>query len=99
MLVHCVYFYLKPEITEAQRADFRRGLESLAGVKSAEKVYVGKPADLPKRPVLDDTYSFGLTVIFKDTAGHNAYQTDPIHVAFLDKFRSYWTRVQVYDAD
>ena len=99
MLVHCVYFYLKPEITEAQRADFRRGLESLAGVKSADKVYVGKPAALPKRPVLDDSYSFGLTVIFKDTAAHNAYQTDPVHVAFLDKFKPFWTRVQVYDAD
>lgn len=99
MLVHSVYFYLKPEITEAQRAEFRRGVESLAGVKSVEKIYVGKPAGVPKRPVLDDTYSFGLTVICKDVAALDAYQVDPIHQAFLNQFKSYWTRVQVYDAD
>lgn len=99
MLIHSVYFWLKPELTDAQRADFRRGLDSLAGVRSVEKLYVGTPAAIPPRPVVDATYSFGLMVVFKDLAGHDIYQVDPIHKAFLDQFRTFWTKVQIYDAN
>lgn len=98
MLVHSVYFWLKPELTDAQRADFRRGLESLSGVKSIDKVFVGQPANVPDRPVLDKSYSFGLTVLCKDVAALDGYQVDPVHVAFLNTFKPFWTRVQVYDA-
>lgn len=98
MLIHSVYFWLKPELTDAQRADFRAGLESLAVVKAVTAFYVGTPAAIPPRPVVDSSYSFGLTCVFKDLAGHDAYQVDPLHKAFLDRFRSYWSKVQIYDA-
>ncbi|MDB6093028.1 MAG: Stress responsive alpha-beta barrel domain protein [Verrucomicrobia bacterium] len=98
MLIHSVYFWLKAELTDAQRAEFRGGLESLAGVKSLVSLHVGSPAPLPPRPVLDSTYSFSITGVFKDVAGHDLYQVDPLHKAFLEQFRSYWTKVQIYDA-
>ncbi len=98
MLIHSVYFWLKPELTEAQRADFRRGVESLAGVKSADQVYVGVPAPVPSRPVLDASYAVALTVMFRNLAALDAYLTDPLHLAFLNTYRTYWTRVQIYDA-
>ena len=98
MLVHSVFFWLKPELTAAQRAEFRRGLESLSGVQAAEHVYVGTPAPTPKRPVVEDTYSFALTIVCRDLAAHDAYQVDPLHRAFVDTFKSYWARVQIYDA-
>jgi hypothetical protein len=99
MLVHTVYFWLKPELTAAQRADFRRGVETLAGIKAVEKVYVGEPAKTEKRPIIDDSYSVALTVICRDVAAHDAYQVDPIHRAFVERFKTYWTRVQIYDAE
>jgi hypothetical protein len=99
MLVHSVYFWLKPELTAAQRADFRRGVESLGKIKSAEKVYVGAPAKTEKRPIIDDSYAVALTVICKDVAAHDAYQADPIHDAFRDNFHTFWARVQIYDAE
>ena len=98
MLVHTVYFWLKPDLTAAQREEFRRGVESLAGIKSVEKVYVGVPAATTKRPVIDDSYSFALTVLCRDVAAHDAYQVDPIHLAFVETFKTFWTRVQIYDA-
>ena len=98
MLVHSVYFWLEPELTTAQRADFRRGVESLAGIKSVEKVFVGTPAATGKRPIIDDSYAVALTVLCKDIAAHDAYQVDPIHLAFVERWRTSWTRVQVYDA-
>jgi hypothetical protein len=99
MLVHTVYFWLKPELTAAQRADFRRGVESLSAIKVVEKIYVGAPAATSQRPIIDDSYAVALTVLCKDVAAHDAYQIDPIHRAFVEKFNTFWTRVQIYDAE
>lgn len=98
MLVHTVYFWLKSEITAAQRAEFRRGVESLAGIKAVDAVYVGTPAATEKRPIIDDTYAVALTVMCRDLAAHDAYQVDPLHLAFIANFKSFWSRVQIYDA-
>jgi hypothetical protein len=99
MLVHSVFFWLKPELTSGQRTEFRRAVESLTGIQAVDAVYVGVPAATEKRPVIDDTYSVALTVLCKDLAAHDAYQADPLHLAFLQTYRPFWTRVQIYDAD
>lgn len=99
MLVHTVYFWLKPELTAAQRADFRKGVESLSAIPAVEKVYVGTPAKTTKRPIIDDSYSVALTVVCKDVAGHDAYQVDPIHTKFVETFKTFWYKVQIYDAE
>ena len=97
MLVHSVYFWLKSELTEAEVAEFHQGLESLCGIKSAESVYVGAPADTPPRPVIDTSYSFALVVVLKDREAHDTYQVDPLHTAFLERFKPYWEKVLIYD--
>jgi len=98
MLFHNVYFWLKPELTPAQRAEFRRGVESLAGIKSVAKVDIGVPAPTEKRPVIDDTYDIALIVQCRDVAAHDAYQIDPLHLAFVATFKTYWIRVVIYDS-
>jgi hypothetical protein len=99
MLVHTVYFWLKPELTAAQRADFRRGVESLGTIKAVDKCYVGVPAKTEKRPIIEDSYSVALTVVCPNIAAHDAYQVDPIHLAFINSFKTFWSRVQIYDAE
>ncbi|MEY4938622.1 MAG: hypothetical protein RIQ93_357 [Verrucomicrobiota bacterium] len=99
MLVHTVYFWLKPELTPAQVADFRKGVASLAGIKAVDKIYVGTPAATGKRPIIDDTYSLALTVLCSNLAAHDAYQVDPLHLAFVNTFKTYWARVIIYDAE
>jgi len=99
MLVHSVFFWLKPELDDAQRAAFRKGVESLGGIEDAVAVYVGTPAATAQRPVVDNTYDVALTVIVPDVAAHDRYQDHPLHHAFLESFRSYWNRVQIYDAE
>lgn len=98
MLFHCVYFWLKPELTDVQRAEFRRGVEILAGIKSVERVSVGAPAPTGNRPVIDHSYDVALIVQCRDVAAEAAYQVDPIHLAFVEKFKTCWTRVQIYDS-
>ncbi len=97
MLIHTVFFWLKPGLSAAQRADFRRGVESLGAIASVERAYLGPPAPTPARAVVDASVSRGLTVIFRDAAAHEAYQIDPVHRAFVAQFQDRWIRVQVYD--
>ena len=98
MLIHSVFFWLKPETSSVQREAMQRGLESLRGIRSVETLYIGTPATMPDRPVRDSSYTFGLTVVFEDIAAHDAYQIDPLHETFNQNFRPFWARVQVYDA-
>ena len=97
MLIHSVYFWLKPELSSAQVEKFKKGLDSLAAIAAVDKVYIGVPATT-RRPSIDSSYSYALVLLFKDLAAHDAYQIDPIHVAFNDSCREFWTRVQIYDA-
>ena len=100
MLVHTVVFYLRGDLTAAQKEEFRNdGLESLRPSKSVHALYVGVPAAIPPRPVVDASYTFSITVLFADVAAHNAYQVDPAHLAFVNRFKGYWTKVQIYDAE
>ncbi|MFA6242142.1 MAG: Dabb family protein [Candidatus Hydrogenedentales bacterium] len=98
MLVHSVYFWLKSGQSDEEIASFRGGLESLVGIDSARGVYVGTPA-ATNRPVIDRSYTFALTVLFDDMAGHDAYQVHPLHTEFLKTFGSRWERVVIYDAE
>ena len=98
MFVHSVYFWLKEDLTDDERAALRGGIESLAKIEATEEVYVGAPADTD-RPVVEASYDFGLTVLLADRAAHDVYQVDPIHLAFVDEFSGYWTKVVIYDAE
>lgn len=99
MLVHSVFFWLKPGLGAAEVARFERGLGSLARIATVRRCHIGKPAAMPVRAVIDASYGFALTVVFDDLAGHDEYQVDPIHARFLSECSSLWTRVQVYDSE
>ena len=99
MLVHTVCFWLKQTLDEHKITAFRNGLETLKNIESAEAVYIGSPAATGDRPVLDSSYDFCLTVIFKDVAAHDAYQVDPRHTHFINQNKDYWEKVKIYDAD
>jgi len=98
MFVHSVYFWLKPDLSEEECAEFRVGLESLEGIRAIEEIYIGTPAETD-RPVIDKSYTFGLNVVLKDMAAHDAYQSDPLHKNFIEDFGSYWAKVVIYDFD
>jgi hypothetical protein len=95
MFVHCVYFWLKPGIEAADEKLFVERARALTTLPSVKHGWIGKPA-ATDRPVIDRTYSYGLTVVFDDEAGHDAYQVHPIHDAFRE-LHGMWTAVKIYD--
>jgi Stress responsive A/B Barrel Domain len=96
MFVHSVYFWLKPDLTEEQRALFWENVRSLKAIESVRQCYIGPPASTD-RPVIDRSYSCALVVVFDDDEGHEIYQKHPVH----DKFREcehLWSKILIYDA-
>ena len=95
---HNVYFWLKDGLSNSALDEFEKGLDTLKKTTMVLSGYYGKPANT-NRSVVDNSYSYGLSLLFKDTADHNLYQADPIHLAFVDKNATKWTRVLVYDIE
>ena len=98
MLVHSVYFWLKPALTQEQHAAFRQGLESLQGIETLRFFHVGLPTD-SDRPVVERSYTFALVTSFEDKSGLDTYQVHPLHLAFLDEYKENWERLQVFDCE
>ena len=96
MFVHCVYFWLRDDLTPDEERRFVDGLRSLVRIGSVKEGYTGTPASTD-RPIIDRSYSYALVVVFEDQAAHDAYQEDPVHDAFRDTCSSLWTDVRIYD--
>ena len=96
MFVHCVYFWLKEDLTAAEKRQFTEGLNSLLTIGSVQHGYLGVPAPT-NRPIIDRSYSYALVAVFDGQAEHDAYQEDPIHDRFRDSCASFWRDVKIYD--
>jgi hypothetical protein len=98
MLAHHVLFWVKPETTEEQKTFFKKCLESLKGVETIASIHIGTPAPI-ERTVVDTSYTFSLSILFNDLAGHDVYQVHPLHKTFLENCRQYFEKVIIYDAE
>ena len=97
MFIHAVYFWLKEDLTAEQREAFVRGVNSLREIESVRHAYVGVPAPT-ERPVIERSYTYALTLVFDDQAGHDRYQDDPVHERFRRDCAPFWNRVLIYDS-
>jgi hypothetical protein len=46
---------------------------------------------------VDNSYGVALAVHFADAAGHDVYQKHPLHLEFIERNKSCWERVRVFD--
>lgn len=94
--VHTVFFWMNEDVTDDQLDAFQKGLTSLTTISTVKKAYLGKTAP-SERDVVDTSYDYALILHFADQAGQDAYQIDPIHLAFVEASKGTWEKVQVYD--
>jgi hypothetical protein len=98
MLIHTVIFWLKKDLSDEDLTYFKDELVSLEKISTVEQMFIGRPSATAKRPVIDYSYDFCLTVALKDLAAHDVYQEDPLHLAFIENCSHMWDRVKIYDA-
>lgn len=95
---HHVYFWLKEEKKNSDdRAEFEQGLAALLEIPEAVRGIWSVPAAVELRPVVDQSWDYALSIPFASLEDHNIYQDDACHLAFLQKFRSWWAKVLVTD--
>jgi hypothetical protein len=97
MILHSVFFYLK-EGTPADVAGHMQAdiLGKLSGISSVREILAGPPQGID-RDVVDNDYAMSLHAKFDGLEGLQEYQTDPVHVAFVEKFKPHFERIRVYD--
>jgi hypothetical protein len=99
LLAHMVYFTLND-----------RSQPSIQGMVDACKKYLtGHPGTIffaagtltpdLARPVNDREFDVALHVVFDSRASHDAYQTAPRHLQFIEENKANWAKVRVFDSD
>ncbi|MGJ1268911.1 Dabb family protein [Sphingobacterium spiritivorum] len=96
-IIHSVYFWLKEELTAQQVKDFTKFFEALRKVPNIKSLRYGRPAETSKRPVVDNSWTYNLIVVFEKMEYINTYETHPIHLKAIEDFSSNWTKVLVHD--
>ena len=97
MFVHHVYFWLKNENGEQDKAKLIEGLKKLSKVRTIKQFYIGVPA-ATDRDVIERSYSVSWLLLFDNPADQDNYQTDPIHLKFVEECSILWKQVVVYDS-
>ena len=98
LLVHNVYFSLQDSTPENRKKLVAACDKYLSDHPGTAFYAAGTPADL-SRPVNDRDFDVALHVIFKDRAAHDAYQTAPKHLQFIEENKDDWAKVRVFDSD
>jgi Stress responsive A/B Barrel Domain len=97
VFVHHVYFWLKNADSAEDLGKLVAGLKKLSAVKTIRQFQIGKPA-ATSREVIDGSYAVSWLVLFDNKADQDSYQTDPIHLKFVEECSSVWQKVIVYDS-
>ncbi|MBL7740660.1 MAG: Dabb family protein [Chitinophagaceae bacterium] len=97
VFVHHVYFWLKNAESKEDLDKLVAGLKKLSAVKTIQQFHIGKPAGT-SRDVIDSSYAVSWLTLFAAKADQDSYQSDPIHLKFVEECSSLWKKVVVYDS-
>jgi hypothetical protein len=95
--VHHVYFWLKDPDSREYRAALITGLRKLSKAATIKQFHIGQPAGTD-RDVIDASYAVSWLLLFDTADDQASYQTDPIHLRFVEECSPLWRKVVVYDS-
>ncbi|HET7115704.1 MAG TPA: Dabb family protein [Hanamia sp.] len=94
--IHHVFFWLKNPESKEDLNLLAEGLKKLSKAPTIKEFHIGVPANT-KREVIDYSYSVSWLLLFENTQDHDSYQTDPIHLKFIDECSQLWGKIVIYD--
>ena len=94
-MIHQVYFWLHD--TANTQEFLTEAVPMLGRCKTVAKFIAGTPAPTADREVVDHSFQVSCTLFFYSLEDQDVYQTDPTHLAFIEKYSSMWKTVKVYD--
>lgn len=96
VFIHHVYFWLKNPKNNNDLLQLIEGLKKLSAVTTIQSFHIGKPAGT-SRDVIENTYNVSWLLLFNNKEDQDSYQTDPIHLKFIEQCAHLWKKVVVYD--
>ena len=96
MFIHHVYFWLHNPESEADKKSLIDGLKNLSKVSTIKSFNIGVPAGT-RRDVIDNSYSVSWLLFFNNGTEQESYQSDPVHLKFVQECKHLWNKVVVYD--
>jgi hypothetical protein len=95
---HLAFFWLNDNLSTTEILEFEKGLGSLIIIPVVVSGFYGKPADT-HRSVVENSYTYGLSLLFKEINDQISYQNHEIHEEFVKRHSSKWSKVQVFDIE
>jgi hypothetical protein len=97
MFSHVVIFWTDPAKPGAADALVAGAQQYLSRAPGILHFHVGKMSPSP-RAVVDQTYQVALNIVFDSKQSQDNYQSDPLHLEFVEKvFKPNCAKVVVYD--
>jgi hypothetical protein len=97
VFLHHVFFWLSNPSSIEDRDKLVEGLTKLSAVITIKNFHIGKPADT-NRDVIERGYAVSWFVQFDNAADQASYQTDTVHLKFIEDCKHLWSKVTVYDS-
>ena len=97
IFMHHVFFWLKHPGSRKDHDLLVDGLRKLSSVKTIREFHIGRPANT-NREVIERSYSISWFVVFSNPEDQDSYQTDPIHLQFVEECSHLWSKVVVHDS-
>ncbi|HRH59183.1 MAG TPA: Dabb family protein [Chitinophagaceae bacterium] len=97
IFIHHVFFWLHNAESETDKQQLVEGLRKLSSSQYIKDWHIGVPANT-NREVIERSYSVSWCLIFANAADQEGYQTDPIHLQFIDECKHLWKKVVVHDS-
>lgn len=95
MFLHNVTYWLRPDLSPAEKEVFLAGIADLMKLRSVKQAWFGPRTGTD--PMADNTFDYSIVLDLGDVAGHEDFQVDPAHQSIRDRIGKSWTRLLIYD--
>jgi hypothetical protein len=94
---HIVIFWTAPDHPQAATELLAAARQCLTSIPGVIQFHAGGMAPSP-RPIVEQSYSVALNLIFPDRKAHDSYLVHPQHVEFVEKYvKPLVKRIVIYD--
>ena len=94
--IHHVFFWLKNPGSKQDLEQLLEGLQRLSKASTIKDFHIGRPAET-SREVIDTSYAASWLLLFENAEDQDTYQSDPVHLKFIEECSHLWSKVVVYD--
>lgn len=95
MFLHNVHYWLRADLTAAEKQIFLDGIADLKRLRSVRRAWFGPPAG--PDPLADRSFDYSIVLDLGDAAGHDDFQADPAHQRIRERIGGSWKRLLIYD--